>query len=79
MQTTETKMKQKVDDILLDISWAQLSKKYFGKSRSWLNQKLNGMDSNGGTGDFNEKEKQRLKEALQDLSQRIDRCAREIE
>jgi len=79
MQTTETKMKQKVDDILLDISWAQLSKKYFGKSRSWLNQKLNGTDSNGGTGDFNEKEKQRLKEALQDLSQRIERCAREIE
>jgi len=33
----------------------------------------------GGTGDFNEKEKQRLKEALRDLSQRIDRCAREFE
>ena len=79
MNTTETKMRQTVDDILLDISWAQLSKKYFGKSRSWLNQKLNGMDSNGGSGDFNEKEKQLLKAALQDLSRRIDKCAHEIE
>jgi len=32
----------------------------------------------GGTRDFNEREKQRSKEALRDLSQRIGRCAREF-
>ncbi|MGB5941920.1 MAG: DUF5053 domain-containing protein [Leeuwenhoekiella sp.] len=64
--------------MLLDISWAHLSKKYFGKSRSWLSQKLNGLDSNGGVGDFSEIEKGQLKEALNDLALRIQKCASEI-
>lgn len=78
MQTVETTMKQTVDDILLDISWAHLSRNYFGKSRSWLNHKLNGIDSNGGKGDFSEEEKRRLKMALNDLAERIRICADKI-
>lgn len=75
---TRTTMKQTLKDILLDISWAHLSMRYFGRSRSWLHQKLDGRSSNGGEGDFTDAEKVRLREALKDLSRRIDEAADRI-
>ena len=78
-QATKQTMKQTLSDILLDISWAKLSTNYFGKSRSWLHQKLDGRNSNGGEGGFTEEEKQQLKGALCDLADRIRRAAEKIE
>ena len=75
----EENMKQTLSDILLDISWARLSVKYFGKSRSWLHQKLDGKNSNGGVGGFSEAEKAELRLALKDLSARINAAADRIE
>lgn len=72
-------MKQTLSDILLDISWARLSVRYFGKSRSWLHQKLDGINSNGGEGGFSESEKAKLRLALKDLSARINAAADRIE
>lgn len=34
-------LKNVTDDILLDVSWVQISTKYFGKPRTWLNTKIN--------------------------------------
>ena len=62
-------------DIIVDVSWANVSKKYFGKSRSWLHHKLQGTDSNGG---FTDNEKQQLKESLHDLANRINTCANKL-
>lgn len=76
---TNKTMKQTLADILLDISWARLSTRYFGKSRSWLHQKLDGINSNGGEGGFNEEEKALLKQALKDLAKRINAAADHIE
>ena len=73
--TPRTTMKQALADILLDISWARLSTRYFGRSRSWLHQKLDGRNSNGGEGDFTDEEKARLKDALNDLAARIAAAA----
>ncbi|MFV0248752.1 MAG: DUF5053 domain-containing protein [Tenacibaculum sp.] len=43
MKTTQkVTMQQKMWDIIVDIKWASISTKYFGKSRSWLSQKMNG-------------------------------------
>lgn len=67
-----------MSDILLDISWANLSRNYFGKSRSWLYHKLDGINGNGGQDDFNENEKEQLREALIDLSSRIRLAAEKI-
>lgn len=39
-------MKSTLKDILISISWADLSKRYFGKSNSWLYHKLDGIDGN---------------------------------
>ena len=72
-------MKAKLEDILLAISWADLSKKYFGKSNSWLYHKLDGNDDNNHTIEFTEEEKITLKGALIDLSNRIRRAADAIE
>ena len=76
---TRTTMKQTLSDILLDISWARLSVNYFGRSRSWLHQKLDGRNSNGGEGGFTETEKIELRNALNDLAKRIHRAADNIQ
>ena len=50
-------IKAELEDILLSISWADLSKTYFGKSNSWLYHKLDGIDGNKKPTDFSEEEK----------------------
>ena len=63
--------------LLLDVSWAKISERYFEKSRSWLYHKMDGMN-NGKPDDFNEAEKETLRNALFDLSKRIHKCAESI-
>lgn len=74
-QVENLTMKQKMYDILLAISWADLGRNYFGKSNSWLYHKLNGIDGNGKPTCFSKEESDTLKGALVDLSDRIRRCA----
>ena len=71
-------MQQKMWDIIVDIKWASISTKYFGKSRSWLSQKMNGKDGNGSDVEFSNTEKETLKEGLYDLAERIKSCADKI-
>lgn len=68
-------MKKKLYDLLVAISWADLSRTYFGKSSSWLYHKMNGRDGNGKPTDFTPEEALQLKGALVDLSDRIRRAA----
>lgn len=68
-------IKKRLEDIILDISWAKIGRRYFGKSPSWMYHKLDERDSNGGTGGFSEEEKEQFKGALYDLSERIRRAA----
>ena len=82
METTTLKtvaIKQQLSDILLDISWAKIAQKYFGKSSSWIYHKLDGIDGNGNKSDFSYSEKLQLKSALFDFSERIRRAAENIE
>jgi hypothetical protein len=72
-------IKAELEDILLSISWSDLSKTYFGKSNSWLYHKLDGIDGNKKPTDFSEEEKYILKGALVDLSERIRRAADRIQ
>src|SRR5690606_38675892 len=62
-------------------SWMVLGKcfyEYFGKSRSWLSQKMNGKDGNGADVAFTDAEKEQLKFALNDLAKRIQICAEKL-
>ncbi|MFD2895550.1 DUF5053 domain-containing protein [Sphingobacterium arenae] len=75
VQVKKESMKSQLWDIIVDVSWAQISQKYFGKSRSWLSQKMNGLDGNGTATEFTEEEKEKLKHALNDLAERIRICS----
>jgi len=76
METLQkTNAKSVLWDIIVDVSWANISKKYFGRSRSWLHHKLDGTDSKGG---LTKEETETLKESLLDLSERIKKCAKKL-
>ena len=73
-----TDMKKKLKDILMVVSWRELSNQYFQKSSSWFYHKMDGIDGNGGKGGFSEVEALQLRGALIDLSERLRRAADEI-
>ena len=60
-----------LSDLLISISWSDLSKRYFGKSGSWLYHKLDGVDGNKKPTSFSSEEKEQLRGALCDLASRI--------
>ena len=74
-----TDMKQRMQDIYLAISWRELSRTYFDKSVSWFQQKMYGIDGNGGVGGFSPEEATKLQGALFDLSNRIRHAAESIQ
>jgi hypothetical protein len=72
-------IKQRLSDIITDISWAKIAIKYFGKSSSWMYHKLDGIDKNGNKSEFTYSEQLQLKNALIDFSERIRKAAERIE
>lgn len=75
MTAEKVSTKEQLKDIALDVTWAKIAQKYFGKSSSWIYNKINEVDGNGGKGGFTEDEKQQFKGALYDLAERIRRTA----
>ena len=81
-EQTEQKitMKQQLWDIIVEVSWGSISEQYFKKSRSWLSKKMNGKGFNGEENvDFTPEEKEQLRGALVDLSERIKKAAYNIQ
>lgn len=74
-ETQAGTMKAQLADILLAVSWSDLSRTYFGKSNSWLYHKLDGVDGNKKATEFTVEERFQLKGALTDLADRIRRAA----
>lgn len=77
-QAKDNTVKQRLHDILLSVSWRDIANTYFDRSASWLYHKLDGIDGNGGVGGFTDKEKEQLRGALVDLSDRLRRAADNI-
>lgn len=75
MQINQTEVKLKLKDIYLSVVWGKIAREYFGKSSSWLYNKMNGRDGNGGEGKFTDTELNKLKQSLLDFSDRIRKCA----
>lgn len=63
-------VRQVLSDVYEEVNWAYLAKNYFGKSRSWLYHKFNGMN-NGKDDDFSDVDREKLKEALKDIAGRL--------
>ena len=73
-----TDMKERMRDIYLAVSWRNISRTYFDKSVSWFQQKMYGIDGNGGVGGFTPEEADKLYCALNDLADRIRHAADKI-
>ena len=67
----ELTMAEKLGEITDMVSMAYNAKAYFGKSRSWLAQKMNGNIVNGKTSQFSPDELAILRTALQDMSKKF--------
>ena len=68
-----------LDDIYLDIVWSKIAKQCFpDKSMGWFFNKIHGNDGNGGIGHFTIEEKEDIRNALFDLSERIRNAAHSI-
>jgi len=64
-------MATKLGDISHALSLSYIATTYFGKSRSWLYQRLNGHTVNGKQAQFSPEEKKLFAKALNDLSIRL--------
>ena len=60
--------KIKLGEVANIISVSYVAQKYFGKTRHWLYQRLNGSIVNGKPAHFTADEKKKLQEALMDIS-----------
>lgn len=67
----ELTVRQQLADISGFISLSYIAKTYFGKSKQWLNNKINGCIVNGKPSKFTEDEKEKLNHALNDLSKKL--------
>ena len=77
--TKSTEIKAVLNDVFLNIVWGKFSNTYFSKSSSWLYNKFNGRDANGGTGGFTDTEKLLLKNSLNEFADKIKQTAASIE
>lgn len=67
----EAEMKLLLSGVDNYLSLSQIAQDYFGKSRSWLYQRINGAIVNGKPAQFTQEEQQRFSNALLDISNRI--------
>lgn len=67
----EVLVREKMESILPMISVSYLAKHYFGKSSSWLYQRINGNKVHGKPAKFTAQELERLRHALKEISQNI--------
>lgn len=65
----------KLGDLPEVLSLSYIAQKYFGKSRGWLMQKVNGNRVNGRIAAFTDEERRQFREALQDLSKKMSAIA----
>ncbi len=77
-QAEKSKVRSALRDIDLNISWGHIANDYFEKSASWFYQRLNEVDGHGNPCEFSAEEKEQLRGALIDLSNRIRRAAEKI-
>lgn len=74
-QADEMIARARLGDVSEAISFSYIAKKYFGKSRGWLMQKVNGNTVNGRQAAFTEDERRQFRAALQDISKQLSNAA----
>ncbi len=65
------RIREKLGNVSEAISMSYVAKNYFGKTKTWLYQRLNGNKVNGKEACFTESEARQLQDALHDLGHRL--------
>ena len=65
------RIREKLGNVPEAISMSYVAKNYFGKTKTWLYQRLNGNKVNGKEARFTESEARQLQEALHDIGHRL--------
>ena len=65
------RIREKLGTVPEAMSMSYIAKTYFGKTKTWLYQRLNGNKVNGKEARFTEEEARQLPAALHDLGQRL--------
>ena len=65
------RIREKMGQLDKAISFSYIAKNYFGKSQSWLMQRLNGSKVNGKEARFNRAEVLQLQDAIHDLGHKL--------
>ena len=74
-EADEKIFRAKLGDLPEALSLSYIAKKYFGKSRGWLMQKVNGNKVNEKIEVFTDEERLVFRKALQDLSEKMSAVA----
>lgn len=70
---------QKLQDILLSVSWREFSHRYMGKKEGWIYDKINGFNQYGEpVPPMTDEELTNFKNGLLDLSERIKKVAESL-
>ena len=70
-ELTSKSIREKLGDIPEGLSMAFIAKKYFGKSKEWLYQRLNGSVVNGKQATFKREEVLQLQQAIRDFGNKL--------
>ena len=71
MEAEVDDVRQRLGDIPQAINMSYVAAHYFGKSRTWLYQRINGNKVNGKTVLFTKAERRQLQEALHDIGKML--------
>lgn len=71
----EAILRDKLGELPDAISFSYIAKKYFGKSRNWLYQRINGYNVNGKPARFTKEEYDTFIKALKDISRMINQTS----
>lgn len=77
-EAREEVFRKRLKDVPNAVSFSYIAKKYFGKSRGWLMQKVNNNVVHGSTAKFSDTELHQFKGALMDISKQLSDVAQAL-
>jgi hypothetical protein len=67
----EFTLREQISEVLPAVSLAYIAKNYFGKTRQWLYQRINGSTINGKPAKLSIEERQKLEDAFKDIGSKL--------
>lgn len=75
---SESMMSENLDFIIKSMNLTFIAREYFGRTQSWLSQRINGNLVNGKPASFTKEERLKLQAALYEIAERVKQVADRI-